>query len=504
MKIETTPRDDHQVTLTVEVENERLESARRRAARRISERKTIPGFRPGKAPYEYVVRHVGEAAVTEEAVDLLLDELYPQVLEEAKIEAGAPGALEKIEGLTENRPVFTFTVPLTPSVDLGDYRAVRLPYDWKAPGEEKVEEALQELRQMYAKTETVNRPIEKGDFVMIEFKGVQAGAAEDEPPVFEQQSAPVFIRPEARDDEWPFPGFAHQLIGLQAGESKTFSHKFPKDHPDEKLRGAKVNFEVTVKIVRGTILPDLNDEFARAAGPFETLEALRDTVRASLSNRLKAEYDDDYFEQVLQQIRAGATIKYPPQILEEEIKDVLDDLQARLAAQNMDLETFFKMRETTREKFVEEEVRPVAVKRLERSLILDEIARREKIEISEETLSASFQQTWDEFSASNEFQQAMRGKSRPPQRLIEAVFRQSANRAMLEQTLTRLKEIATGQAVEAAEAENPAPARQTGKGSKKTPSAKKTASAGAAEPSAKKTASAGAAEPSARKKTSSP
>jgi trigger factor len=480
LKIKTTPRDDHQVTLTVEVENDRLESARRRAARRISERKTIPGFRPGKAPYEYVVRHVGEAVVTEEAIDLLLDELYPQVLEEAGIEAGAAGSLEKIDGLNENRPVFTFTVPLAPTVDLGDYRAVRLPYDWESPGEEQVEQALQDLRQMYGKTETVTRPIEKGDFVMIDLKGVKAGAAEDEPPALERQSLPIFVRPEPRDDEWPFSGFSQQLIGLKTDESKTFSHKFPKDHPEEALRGAKVEFTVTVKIVRGTILPELNDEFARAAGPFENLEALRDAVRASLASQLKAEYEDDYFEQVMEKIRAGATIKYPPQMVEHEIEDVLEDLQRRLAEQNMDLDTYFKMCETTRDQFIEEEVRPIAIRRLERSLLMDEIVRREKIKVSEEALNASFQENWESFSATEEFQKIMRGKSQPPKRLVEAVAMQAAGQAMAEQTLKRLKEIATGQADEAAEApaEKASRPRKTSAGEKKpaTASAKKPAS----------------------------
>ncbi|MEZ0396226.1 MAG: trigger factor [Anaerolineales bacterium] len=475
MKIETTPRDDHQVTLTVEVENERLESARRRAARRISERKTIPGFRPGKAPYEYVVRHVGEAAVTEEAIDLLLDELYPQVLDEAKIEAGAPGTLEKVEGLAEKHPVFTFNVPLAPVVDLGDYRAVRLPYDWQPPGDEQVEAAMQELRRLYAKTETVTRPIEKGDFVLIELKGLKAGAATDEPPVIEQRSMPVFVRPEPGEDEWPFPGFAHQLIGLQTGESKTLSHTFPKDHADEKLHGAKVDFEVTVKMVRATILPDLNDEFARAAGPFENLEALRDVVRADLAEKMKAEYDDDYFEQVLEKIRAGASIKYPPQILESEMGEVLADLQARLAEQNMDLETYFKMRETTREKFIEEQVRPIAVKRLERALVLDEVIRREKIEVSKEALEASFKRTLDAYAASGELQRRMGNKSKPSQQLIDALARRSFDQAMVEQTLARLKEIATGSAP-AVETEQPAPKSRAAKkaGGEKKAAAQKT------------------------------
>jgi FKBP-type peptidyl-prolyl cis-trans isomerase (trigger factor) len=114
----------------------------------------------------------------------------------------------------------------------------------------------------------------------------------------------------------------------------------------------------------------------------------------------------------------------------------------------MDLDTYFKVRETTREKFIEEEASPVAVKRLARSLILDEIVRQEKIEVSQELLNATFQQTWGEFRYSEDFQKLMRGKTKPPKRLIDAVAMQSANRALTELTLTRLKEIATGQAGE--------------------------------------------------------
>ena len=96
MKLDTQPRDDHQVTLTVTLEQSQMESAKHRAARKISERKSVPGFRPGKAPYEVVVRMFGEGAIVEEAVDLLLDEIYPKALDEAKLEPGASGSLEKM------------------------------------------------------------------------------------------------------------------------------------------------------------------------------------------------------------------------------------------------------------------------------------------------------------------------------------------------------------------------------------------------------------------------
>lgn len=456
MKIETQPRDDHQMTLVVNMEPAQLESAKRRAARRLSERRAVPGFRPGKAPYEMVLRTFGEGVVLEEAVDLLLDEIYPKALEEAKLEPAAPGRLEKVEGLEQGEPVFTFAVPLAPKVELGDYRSVRVPYEWKEPTEEEVEKAIQDMRMMSARTETVTRPVEKGDFVLIDLKGVKAKAAEGEAPLIERANMPVFVRPEPKEDEWPYSGFAHELIGAAPGETKTFTHKFPKDHPDETLKGQTVKFEATVRMVRGTILPELNDEFARQIGPFESLQGLRETLKADLAARSKAEYDDEFFEKVLEAMKAGAVIKYAPQTLEEEVEQVVKDFKSRLAAQNMDLETYLKIQQVDQEKFMQEVVRPIAIKRLERSLLLDEISRAEKIEIGEEELKSSLNDLLYEMSGDEEMQKYLTGKAKMPKRLSEALILESASRAYVRQTLKRLKLIATGNAPAQTEEAQPA------------------------------------------------
>ena len=471
MKIETQPRDDHQVTLTVELEPEQMEGAKHRAARKISERKSIPGFRPGKAPYEVVVRNFGEKVITEEATDLLLDEIYPKALEESKVEPAAPGSLEKVEDL-DKRPKFTFTVPLAPDVDLGNYRSIHLSYDWVEPGEDKTEASLNELRQMYAKTETVDRPTEKGDFVLIDLKGVIAGATENEALIIDRPGTPIFVREDNKPDEFPFQGFSNVLISLKVDESKAFSHKYPKDFKDEKLQGKTVEFTVKVKMVRGSILPELNDEFAKQVGPFENLEALRTAIKANLATQSKAEYDDEYFSSLLDLIKAGATIKYPPQILDHEVEHVLEDLKSRLVEQKLDMEAYLKSREMDNEKFIAEEAKPAAIKRLERSLILDRLAKDEKLEVTQEMLQSSFQQTWGEYQGDSAFQKAMRGKSKPPKQLMNAVAMESANRAYVQQTLNRLKDIATGQAPELPLAENPtdpAPVKPVKKSPKKTP-----------------------------------
>jgi len=447
LKIETQPRDDHQVNMIVELEPEQMEGAKHRAARRISERKTIPGFRPGKAPYEVVLRSFGEGVIVEDAVDLLLDEVYPKALEEAKLEPGAAGSLEKVEDLDKN-PKFTFNVPLAPSVNLGDYRSIRLPYDWQEPGEDKLHDSIEELRQMYAKTETVDRPIQKGDFVMIDLKGVKVKAAEEDAPLIDRPGLPIFIRTDEKAEEFPFPGFSNELVGLSVGENKSFTHKYKKDDKDESLQGQTIVFNVTVKMVRGSTLPELNDEFAKQAGPFENLQALRDAFKANLATQSKAQYDDEYFAKLMERIKEGAVIKYPPQVVDHEVEHVMEDLKSRLVNQNIDMATYLKSREMDEEKFIAEEARPIAVKRLERSLVMDEIAKLEKIEVSQELLQSSFQQTWGEYQVDTDFQKMTRGKSQPPKQLMNAVAMESANRAYVQQTLNRLKDIAAGKAPE--------------------------------------------------------
>ena len=495
MKIETQPREDHQVTLIVELEPEQMEGAKHRAARRISERKAIPGFRPGKAPYEVVVRSFGEGVIAEDAVDILLDEVYPKAIEEAKLDPGASGSLEKVEDLDKN-PKFTFTVPLAPIVQLGEYRSIRLPYDWVEPGEEKVEESIEELRQMYAKTEAVERPIQKGDFVMIDLKGTKAKALEGEAPLMDRPGLPVFIHTDEKAEEFPFPGFSNELVGLNATESKTFSHKFKKDEKDDTLKGQTVNFEVTVKLVRGSTLPELNDEFAKQAGPFENMQALREAMKANLATQSKAQYDDEYFANLMEKIKEGATIKYPPQVIDHEVEHVMEDLKTRLAGQNLDMAAYLKSREMDEEKFIADEARPIAVKRLERSLVMDEVAKLEKIEVSQDMLQSSFQQTWGEFQGDASFQKMTRGKAQPPKQLMNAVAMESANRAYVQQTLNRLKDIAIGQAPELpseisseeeGKVKKDAPKKSAS--TKKTTGAKKpTAKASQTSPKAKKSA----------------
>ncbi len=435
MNIEKQYQEDHSVKLIVDVEQEKMDTYKRRAATKISSRSKVPGFRPGKAPYDIVVRTFGDAAVTEQAVDLLIDAEYSNILKEADVNPGASGSLESIDNLAP--PKLTFRVPLAPEVDLGDYHSVRLPYEWQAPEQKDFDAALEELRQMYATTENVDRAIEIGDYVLVDVKS--------ETTEVNRTGFATFVRSEDRDTEWPYNGFAKELLGLKAGESKTIKHSFPEDWEVEELKGRDVEIEVTVKTVRGVILPDLDDEFAQKTGAGETVDALTETVKKDVEKRSQDGYDDKYFVELIEKVKEGATIKYHEHTLEHEGEHVLSDLTNRLAQQSMDLETYFKVRQTTREKFIEEEVNPVAKKRLERSLILDEIVRKENIQLDNESLDAEYNDTINGLAMQGMDFSKLRGGRKGQKQLSEAIALESANRVMTRKALDMLKSIAMGE-----------------------------------------------------------
>ena len=477
LKIETHPRDDHQVTMVVELEPEKLEGARRKAARRIAQKVKIPGFRPGKAPYDVVRRLYGDGVLTEEAVEILVDEIYPEALKEAELKPAAAGALENIESLEP--PKFIFTVPLLPTVDLGDYKSVRAAYEWVEPAEGEVEEEIQNLRRMYATSQTVERPAQEGDYVLVSVTGHAAKAQEGDEPLVERNSYAVVMRSDTKEGEWPFPGFSKELVGAKPGDVVEFSHKYGEDFDDETLKGQAVKFSVTIKSIRGVDLPELDDELAQKTGLGQTVDELRQKMRENVHRESQGKYDDEYFEKLFEQIKAGATIKYPPQVLDHELEHVLEDMERRLKSQGLEnLEKYFTMVDTTREKFIEEQARPVAQKRLERGLIMDELARTEKIDVDQKALEEEFGNMWSTLAMTNEdFARQTKGGTKPTREVVDAVAMDSMNRLVTRRVLERIKAIATGQAeVEpeaaeekpkkkgkkvAAESESEAPAEET-------------------------------------------
>jgi trigger factor len=440
LKIETQPTENHQVKVTAEFETELFEEYKRRAAKKIAKQAKVPGFRPGKAPYNVIVRMYGEGAVQEEAVELFIDDQYPKVLSEAAIEPGGPGALEDIKSF--NPPTFTFLIPLQPEIDLGNYKDVRFEFAPEETTEEDVNDFLTNLQRNYATAEPVERPSEEGDLIYYKLSGVDTKAEEGDPQLLEETPAQKIIGEETSQDTWPFVGFSKELIGLKAGEEKKIVHKFKKEEGDEEFKGKKVEFTVVVDSVKAMNLPELNDDFAKTLGEFEDFESLKSVVREQLENQKKSDYEEKYYTDLLEKIAEQATVKYPPQMVEEEIEHVIHNLEHDLQHQNLDFDTYLKLMNLERDKYIEETIRPAAEKRLINSLIIESIAKEEKVEIAKEDVEGIMNDTVQMLQNMPE-NKGKKGKL--SNETVNNVAYNAMTRLYNQRTLERLKAIANGE-----------------------------------------------------------
>lgn len=446
MNIEKVIQDDRQAKLTVEYTAEEFEGIKRRAAKKISKNTKIPGFRPGKAPYQVVLNQYGEGAIIQEAIDILLDDDYGKILDEAEIEPSGVGNLDSIESY--DPPKFIFLIPLEPEIDLGEYREIRKPFELEEFDITEVEDYITNLRRNSATIVPADHPAEIGDLVYFNLSGEFLNPEEDEDAtITDKTPQQILIADEAQgsDNEWPFPGFSRSLLGVKDGDVKEIQHTYPEDYDDEDYLGKTAIFTVEVQSVKALELPELDDDFVQSMGDYDS----PDEFRESLEERLRAEHDANYemayFNDLTKQIIDQAKINYPPQMLEHEEEHVLEDIKSRLQNQNLEFETYLKLRSTEEEKFIEEEVRPVAKQRLKRSLVLDALVKEEGLKLNQEMLTQHINQVMREVFQSSQIEEMK--KQLKNEEFTRMISMEGVSRTMNAQLRERLKLIATGQPI---------------------------------------------------------
>jgi trigger factor len=390
LNIETEFLEDQQIKITVEVDADQLEASKRKAAKKIARRIKIPGFRPGKAPYQVIRRQIGDEALLEESLEILVNEIYPKVIEETEIEPYGPGNLENVVSL--DPMTLEFVIPLMAEVEIGDYQSIRLPYEPPEVTDQDIEAVELDFRQRQAIEETVDREAGVGDRLSLRLSAKRFEEDEDnedssEADLIEERSTSVIIANDQDDtgNEWPFSGFSRELVGMSTGDDKILVYTFPEDSPFETLRDVNAEFSIHIEDVKSRVLPELNDEFAQSLGEYEDLDALQKDIRESLEQRRLEAYNSEYDDQVIGQIVEGSTIKYPPQMKENEITNIIQQLESRLGNQGLDMDIYLKTREMDAQG-LRDEAEPVADSRVKRSLVLLEIAQKEEIDISESEL----------------------------------------------------------------------------------------------------------------------
>ena len=378
MKVSTERIPESQVVLEIEVEPERLERSLDRAYRQLAQKTEVPGFRKGKAPRQMLERYVGRDAVMQEALGLLIPEAYNQAIEEENIEAID---YPNIEVVQQEPLIFKATVAVRPSVDLGNYREMRVEREPVTVGEEQVNEKIEELRHRYAILEPVDRPVQMGDRVRADVRVSVDGRqvfSEDDAEIHLRQGVPVLV-----------PGFVEELLASEKGVEREFSIDVSPDHPQRLLAGKTCLCTVVVREIKEEKLPELDDTFAAVVGEgFPSLEALRERLESDLRQSAEQEADARQGERVVDGVVAAASLEFPPVLAERETEQLLRERVSSSGAG--DVERYLGHVGKSEEE-VRQELRLQAVERIQRSLVLSKVAEAEAISVSEEDIDAEIE-----------------------------------------------------------------------------------------------------------------
>jgi trigger factor len=367
MKTELTDISETQKTITIEIPSDVVDAEIAKVAKGLTRQARIPGFRPGKVPAGVVKQRFKDQILHEVA-----HELVPRSLEEA-LQARGIEPLDTPDvhdvHVEEGRPLtFTAKVETVPPFDPGDLSTITLRQAPVTITEEQIEHTLQHLRERAAKMETIEgRPLADSDIAVLQMDRIDASGVTDH-----HDELMVQLGAESNP-----PGFDEQLIGMHAGDEKTFTLHFPADHPAEELRDTDVTYTASVKGIQRRVLPELDDEFAKDLGPFESLAALRDRVRTDMQAEAEENARRQLRTELLKQLAARVTFELPASLVEREMDRRIEEFARQLMAQNVDPRQanldWAQMREGQREP---------ARNSVASALVLDEIARREQITVA--------------------------------------------------------------------------------------------------------------------------
>ena len=382
MKVTNEKVENRQAFLSIEVEPAEVEQSLEECYRSAAKKTDIPGFRKGKAPREVLERHLSKEHLREEALGDLIPKAYRRAIEEQKLE---PIARPHIE-IAQNDPlVFKAVVPLPPLVELGDYHSIQVTPQPAEVGEGDVDALIERLRHQSANWEPVERPVDFNDMVVVDIESNIEGK-----PFINQKGAQYLV---AQNSSFPTPGFAEQIAGMKRDEEKEFKLQISPEHPKKEMAGKEVFFKVKVGEIKQESLPELDDEFAKGIDPeLKTMDSLRERISADLKRRAEEKAEMEVQEQAMEVAADTAHVEYPPILIESEIDQLLSQRLRRWQRADDGLDEYLKSIGKTEEE-VREELRPLAAKRTVWSLVLGEIADKEKIKVDKSEIDAEIEVT---------------------------------------------------------------------------------------------------------------
>ncbi|MBR3249467.1 MAG: trigger factor [Clostridia bacterium] len=377
-KVEKTD-NANEVKLEITVEASKFEDAMRKVYFKSAKYFNIPGFRKGKAPMNIVEKYYGKEIFYEDAFNEVASENYEEALKENKIEAVSHPTIDVVQMEKGQDLIFTAVVQTKPEIELGKYKGIEIKKVEYNVSDDDINHELGHMQEHNSRLITVeDRPVEDGDITVIDFVGsvdgveFEGGKAENHELTI---GSNTFI-----------PGFEEQIIGMNIDDVKDIKVKFPDEYFSKDLAGKDAVFKVTLHEIKKKELPQLDDEFAKDASEFDTLDELKADIKAKLEkqNEERAKYETE--DSVIKAVCENAKLDIPSGMIEIEVENMIKDMEQRLAYQGLKFEQYMQMMGKTEEEF-KKEAEPQAIEAIKSRLALEAIIEKENIEASDEEVS---------------------------------------------------------------------------------------------------------------------
>ena len=383
MSVQVENLEKNMAKLTIEVAAEKVEDAIQAAYMKEKGKISVPGFRKGKVPRKMIEKMYGAGVFYEDAANTLIQENYAQAVEESGVDVVSRPTIEVVQ-IEAGKPfIFTAEVAVRPEVKLGKYKGVQVTKIDTTVSDEEVAAELEKERQKNSRTVTVtDRPIAEGDTAVIDFEGFVDGVA------FEGgkgENHPLEIGSHSFIDT-----FEDQLVGKNAGDEVDVNVTFPEKYQAADLAGKPALFKVKIHEVKAKELPELNDEFAQDVSEFNTLEEYKEDLKKHLEVQKEDEAKRTKEDEAIQKIIDKSTMEIPEAMIKTQCENMVNEFAQRLAQSGLSMEQYMQFSGLTLDK-LEEQVRPEAETRIKSSLVLEQIAKDENIEVSEEEIDAEIE-----------------------------------------------------------------------------------------------------------------
>ena len=389
--IKSTKLDEaNKYELEVKVDKETFEAATLKAYKKQVKNINIPGFRKGKAPKHMIERMYGKGVFYDDAIE----ETYPSALADATVEAELKAVSVddlSVDEVGEDGYSFKAKITVAPELTVDGYKGVEVEKLSTEVTDELVEEELQAVRERNGRMITVeDRAAKNGDTTVIDFEGFVDGEA------FEGGKSENY---NLRLGDGNFiPGFEEAIVGHKTGEEFTIDVTFPEDYNAENLAGKEAQFKIKLHEIKTKELPEVDDEFVKDVSEKDTLDEYKEELKEKVAERLKEQAEKDFDDKLTEALEKLAVEEIPEAMYNNEVRDMLNEFDMRLRSQGMDLATYMKYTGMD-QGAIEATYKPQAEKRVKIRLVLEAIARQEKIEVSDEDIEKEYEKLADAYKA---------------------------------------------------------------------------------------------------------